>query len=32
MQLTPTFRSLLLPFRSVFVAPTFATFVTIATG
>jgi hypothetical protein len=32
MQLTPTFRSLLLPFRSVFVAPTFITFVTIATG
>ena len=32
MQLTPTYRSLLLPFRSVFVAPTFATFVTIATG
>jgi hypothetical protein len=32
MQLTPTFHSLLLRFRSVFVAPTFATFVTIATG
>jgi hypothetical protein len=32
MQLTPTFRSLLLQFRSVFTAPTFATFVTIATG
>jgi hypothetical protein len=32
MQLTPTFRSLLLPFRSVFVVPTFTTFVTIATG
>ena len=32
MQLTPTFRSLLLQFRSVFAAPTFSTFVTIATG
>jgi hypothetical protein len=32
MQLTPTFRSLLLQFRSVFTAPTFATFLTIATG
>ena len=32
MQLTPTFRSLLLQFRSVFTAPTFATFITIATG
>src|SRR5919112_5065321 len=32
MQLTPSFRSLLLQFRSVFTAPTFATFVTIATG
>src|SRR3982751_1692123 len=32
MQLTPSFRSLLLPFRSVFTAPTFATFLTIATG
>ena len=32
MQLTPTFRSLLLRFRSVFTAPTFATFLTIATG
>src|SRR4051812_31529694 len=32
MQLTPTFRSLLLQFRSVFTAPPFATFLTIATG
>jgi hypothetical protein len=32
MQLTPTFRSLLLQFRSVFAAPTYATFVTLATG
>lgn len=32
MQLTPTFRSLLLQFRPVFTAPTFATFLTIATG
>ena len=32
MQLTPTFRSLLLRFRPVFTAPTFATFLTIATG
>ena len=32
MQLTPTFRSLLLQFRSVFTAPTYATFVAIATG
>lgn len=32
MQLTPTFRSLLFQFRSVFTAPTFATFLTIATG
>ena len=32
MQLTPTFGSLLLQFRSVFTAPTFATFLTIATG
>jgi hypothetical protein len=32
MQLTPTFGSLLLPFRSVFTAPSFATFLTIATG
>jgi DDE superfamily endonuclease len=32
MQLTPSFRSLLLPFRSVFTAPTFATFLYIATG
>ena len=32
MQLTPTFRSLLLPFRSIFTAPTFATFLHIATG
>ena len=32
MQLTPTFRSLLLRFRSVFTAPTFATFLHIATG
>jgi hypothetical protein len=32
MQLTPTFRSLLLQFRSVFTAPTFVTFLTIATG
>jgi DDE superfamily endonuclease len=32
MQLTPSFRSLLLPFRSVFTAPRFATFLYIATG
>ena len=32
MQLTPTFGSLLLRFRSIFTAPTFATFLTIATG
>jgi hypothetical protein len=32
MQLTPTFRSLLLQFRSVFTSPTYATFLTIATG
>jgi hypothetical protein len=32
MQLTPTFGSLLLQFRSVFTTPTFATFLTIATG
>ena len=32
MQLTSTFHSLLLQFRSVFTAPTFATFLTIATG
>jgi hypothetical protein len=32
MQLTPSFRSLLLPFRSVFTAPSFATFLCIATG
>jgi SRSO17 transposase len=32
MQLTPTFGSLLLQFRSVFTAPSFATFLTIATG
>src|SRR3954467_13383774 len=32
MQLTPTFRTLLLRFRSVFTAPTFATFLHIATG
>src|SRR3954453_22064630 len=32
MQLTPSFRSLLLQFRHVFTAPTFATFLTIATG
>lgn len=32
MQLTPTFRSLLLQSRSVFTAPSFATFLTIATG
>jgi hypothetical protein len=32
MQLTPSFRSLLLPFRSVFTAPSFATFLYIATG
>jgi hypothetical protein len=32
MQLTPTFGSLLHPFRQVFTAPTFATFLTIATG
>src|SRR3954449_11192995 len=32
MQLTPTFRPLLLRFRSVFTAPTFATFLHIATG
>ena len=32
MQLTPSFRSLLLPFRSVFAAPSFATSLHIATG
>jgi hypothetical protein len=32
MQLTPAFRPLLHRFRSVFTAPTFATFLTIATG
>lgn len=32
MQLTPGFRSLLLPFRSVFTAPGFATSLYIATG
>jgi hypothetical protein len=32
MQLTASFRSLLLIFRDVFTAPTFATFVTIAAG
>jgi hypothetical protein len=32
MQLTPSFHSLLLPFRSVFTAPSFATFLYIATG
>src|SRR3954452_13412560 len=32
MQLTPSFRSLLLPFRPVFTAPTFSTFLYIATG
>lgn len=32
MQLTPTFGSLLLRFRSVFTAPTFTTFLSIATG
>jgi hypothetical protein len=32
MQLTPSFRSLLLEFRSVFTAPTFSTFLFIATG
>src|SRR5512135_3920954 len=32
MQLTPSFGSLLLPFRSVFTAPSFATFLYIATG
>ena len=32
MQLTATFRSLLQLFRDVFTAPTFATFVTLATG
>jgi DDE superfamily endonuclease len=32
MQLTPTFRTLLLRFRSVFTAPTFATFLHLATG
>ena len=32
MQLTPTFGSLLLQFRSVFTTPSFATFLTIATG
>src|SRR4051794_22183253 len=32
MQLTSTFHSLLLRFRSVFTAPTFATFLSIATG
>jgi hypothetical protein len=32
VQLTPTFGSLLLRFRSVFTAPTFTTFLSIATG
>jgi hypothetical protein len=32
MQLTPSFRSLLLRFRPVFTAPTFSTFLYIATG
>ena len=32
MQLTATFNSLLHQFRNVFTAPTFATFVTLATG
>jgi hypothetical protein len=32
MQLTATFQSLLQLFRNVFTAPTFATFVTIASG
>jgi hypothetical protein len=32
VQLTPSFRPLLLRFRSVFTAPTFATFLHIATG
>ncbi len=32
MQLTPSFGSLLHPFRHVFTAPTFATFLTLATG
>src|SRR5947209_20636331 len=32
MQLTPSFPSLLLPFRSVFTAPRFATSLSIATG
>src|SRR5262249_61036270 len=32
MQLTATFHSLLQLFREVFTAPTFATFVTLATG
>jgi hypothetical protein len=32
MQLTPSFGSLLLQFRSVFTAPSFATFLYIATG
>lgn len=32
MQLTPSFRSLLLQFRPVFTVPTFATFLTLATG
>jgi DDE superfamily endonuclease len=32
MQLTATFHSLLLLFRDVFTAPTYATFVTLATG
>jgi hypothetical protein len=32
MKLTSTFRSLLLLFRDVFTAPTYATFVTLATG
>ena len=32
MQLTPTFGSLLLRFRSVFTAPTFATFLSITAG
>ena len=32
MQLTPSFGSLLHQYRHVFTAPTFATFLTIATG
>jgi hypothetical protein len=32
MQLTPSFQSLLQKFRHVFTAPTFATFLALATG